>query len=150
MDEIRFPGLIKQLYEMVAELEDMFPGRHFTPDGHMVGSIGEALAAHYYGLTLLTASTKGRDAMKDGRSVEVKATQRLSVALRHEPELLLALKLHPDGNFTEIYNGEGWRVWNAVKNKPMPSTGQYKISLARLAELNEQVSERERLQRIKI
>ena len=43
---------IKELYEISAELERLFPGRHYTPDGHMIGSIGEALAASYYGLEL--------------------------------------------------------------------------------------------------
>jgi hypothetical protein len=38
------PNLISQLYELVDQLELMFPGRLFTPDGHMVGSLGEALA----------------------------------------------------------------------------------------------------------
>ena len=33
----------------VAELEAEFPGRHFTLDGHLVGSIGEVMAAYYYG-----------------------------------------------------------------------------------------------------
>ena len=30
-----------KLYELVHELEQIHPGRHFTPDGHMVGSLGE-------------------------------------------------------------------------------------------------------------
>jgi hypothetical protein len=44
----------------------MFKGRHFTPDGHMVGSIGEDFAAHHYGLQLLTASTKGHNPVNVG------------------------------------------------------------------------------------
>lgn len=32
---------IKILYSISQELEDLFPGRHYTPDGHMIGSIGE-------------------------------------------------------------------------------------------------------------
>ena len=43
---------VKALYEISHELEDLFPGRHYTPDGHMIGSIGEALAASYYDLEL--------------------------------------------------------------------------------------------------
>jgi integrase len=35
-------------YCLIDELEAMFKGRHFTPDGHTVGSIGEAIAAHHY------------------------------------------------------------------------------------------------------
>lgn len=44
-------------------IQAMFPGRHFTPDGHMVGSIGQCLVADAYGLELLTASNKGYDAL---------------------------------------------------------------------------------------
>jgi hypothetical protein len=39
------PALVSRLYEIVDELEEIFPGRHFTPDGHLVGSLGESLAA---------------------------------------------------------------------------------------------------------
>lgn len=34
------PDIIRQIYAIVSDLENMF-GRHFTPDGQMVGSIGE-------------------------------------------------------------------------------------------------------------
>lgn len=85
----------------------MFPGRHFTPDGHTVGSIGEALAAYHYGLELLPASSKGRDAALGSIAVEIKATQGNVVALRHEPERLLVLKLGKQGGWAEIYNGPG-------------------------------------------
>jgi len=55
MDQNRnkIPQLIKRLYEIVAELESLYPGRKFTPDGHLVGSIGEVIAAHNYDLILL-------------------------------------------------------------------------------------------------
>ncbi len=45
--------LLGTLYRIVDRLEALFPGRKFTPDGHLVGSIGEALAAHMFGLDLL-------------------------------------------------------------------------------------------------
>lgn len=32
---------VQQLIGIVKELEKDFPGRHFTLDGHLVGSIGE-------------------------------------------------------------------------------------------------------------
>jgi len=87
MNHDKFQDLIKQLYSTVSELESMFPGRHFTPDGHMVGSIGECLVADAYGLDLKRASNKGFDAIvPDGKKVEIKATQSKSVAFRSEPE----------------------------------------------------------------
>lgn len=32
---------IQMLYSISQELEELFPGRHYTPDGHMIGSIGK-------------------------------------------------------------------------------------------------------------
>ncbi len=55
--------LIKRLYAVVAALEQEFEDRKFTPDGHLVGSIGEVVAAYAFGLKLLPASTEGHDAV---------------------------------------------------------------------------------------
>lgn len=91
---------IKELYEISAELEKLFPGRHYTPDGHMIGSIGEALAASYYGLELFPASAETHDARAaDGRLVQIKATQISRISLSSEPQWLLVLRIHRDGTF---------------------------------------------------
>ena len=92
MNKERLPQLVAELYRVVNELEGMFPGRHFTLDGHLVGSLGECLAAHHYGLQLLPASSPGVDAVCDGRHVEVKATQGARVALRSCPEPALFMR----------------------------------------------------------
>lgn len=147
MDSERFPQLIANLYGVVAELEAMFK-RPFTPDGHMVGSIGEALAAHFYGLTLTPCSTPGCDALLDGKRIEIKATQGKKVLFRCAPEHLLVLKLHKDGTFDEVYNGDGARVWALIGHKPMPSTGQLGMGLATLRKLNALVPEEERIPRV--
>jgi hypothetical protein len=42
MDTKRLPEIIREMYRLIDELEAMFEGRQFTPDGHTVGSIGEA------------------------------------------------------------------------------------------------------------
>lgn len=39
------PALISQLFCIVGALNDLYPDRPFTPDGHLVGSIGEVVAA---------------------------------------------------------------------------------------------------------
>ena len=51
---------IKALYDISHDLEELFPGRHYTPDGHMIGSIGEALAASYYNLELFRLRKNAR------------------------------------------------------------------------------------------
>jgi hypothetical protein len=137
------------MYQLVAELEAMFPGRPFTPDGHMVGSLAECFAEYYYGLDLFACSNKGHDAQLNDCQVEIKATQGNSVALRSGPEKLLVLKLFRDGSFEEIYNGPGATVWALVEANPRPSNGQYQVRLSRLRELNKNVRDVERLARVK-
>ena len=42
-----------QVYSTVRDIEDMFSDRHFTPDGHVVGGIGECLVADEYDFELM-------------------------------------------------------------------------------------------------
>ena len=140
------PLLVKELYAVVHKLEGYFQGRKFTLDGHLVGSIGEVLAAYYYNLELFRASTEAHDACcPEGRKVQVKATQRNSVGLRCEPQHLLVLKLGEDGNFSEIFNGPGHVAWN--NSGPKQKNGQRSISVSRLRLLMEQIPENQRLRR---
>ena len=49
---INLPAPVADIYRAVADLEKLYPGRKFTPDGHLVGSIGEVIAAENFGLML--------------------------------------------------------------------------------------------------
>lgn len=134
----------KALYEISHDLEELFPGRHYTPDGHMIGSIGEALAASYYNLELFPASEKMHDAKApDGRLVQIKATQINRVALSCKPEWLLVLKIHKDGTFSEEYNGPGKLAWEHCRK--LQKNGQRPISLAKLRELQTAIPQSDRL-----
>ncbi len=42
---LEIPSIVQEPYSIVDRLEELFPGRRFTTDGHLVGSIGEVLAA---------------------------------------------------------------------------------------------------------
>lgn len=147
MNKQRFPQLICAIYNAVDELERMFPGRHFTPDGHMVGSLGEALAQYYYQVQLSAASAFCHDGRCDGRNVQIKATQGKRVALSSEPEHLLVLSLNRDGTFNEEYNGPGTPVWRSVAHKPRPKNGQYQVSLSALRQRMRHVPVEQRLKR---
>lgn len=110
-DDIRaIPALISQLFRTVQALNRIYPTRPFTPDGHLVGSIGEVVAADTYDLILEKCSNEGFDAKtKLGQTVEIKLTGGDSVAVSSDaqpPDLLIVLKLEPARGFTEIYNGE--------------------------------------------
>ena len=138
---------MKRLYDIVGELEGMFPGRHFTPDGHMVGSIGEALVADAFALTLEKTSNKGFDAVAaGGQRVEIKATQGKCVAFRSCPESTIIIKIMKNGSFETIYNGPGKLIWDTMSMKPLPPNGQYQIRLNRLKELDKEVKDDQRIQ----
>jgi hypothetical protein len=126
---------LRQIYVHVRRLEDLFPGRSFTPDGHMVGSIGEAWAKWMYGLTLLAASAECHDATcSNGRLVQIKATQGDSrVAMRGQPIHLIVLQIGSDGLPVEIYNGPGATPWEQAGK--IQKNGQRSIGLATLRSL---------------
>jgi len=146
MNRKHFSKQVEVIYKAVNELEIMFPGRPFTPDGHMVGSIGECLVADAYDLELMPPSNKGFDAKtKDGKKVEIKATQANSVAFRGNPEYAIVIKIHKDGTFSEIYNGVGSLIWDTFKGKKLPSNGQYQISLTKLKELSKKTPSAEQI-----
>lgn len=148
IDHDKFQALVKQLYALVNELEAMFPGRHFTPDGHMVGSLGECLVADAYNLELKTASNKGYDAVTEtGLEVEIKATQSNSVAFRSQPQHTIVIKILRDGTFEEIYNGPGALVWEQFKDRRLLSNGQFQVSLNKLRQLNQTVTQADRVPR---
>jgi hypothetical protein len=138
------PALVSRLYMIVDELESLFPGRKFTPDGHLVGSIGEVMAANLYNLKLLPASAQNHDAVSSsGVYVQIKASQGSMVALREEPQHLLVLHLNRQGGVTEVYNGPGSLAWNACGS--IQRNGQRPISFARLKSLMGNIQEAEKL-----
>lgn len=139
---------IKELYKITNELEAAYPGRKFTIDGHLVGSIGEVIVAEKYGLELLPNSTETHDAVSpDGKYVQIKATQIKRIAISSEPEYAIVIKMFPDGSWEEVYNGPGNLVWdNAGK---IQKNGQRPISLSKLKSLMTSVDENERILRIK-
>lgn len=149
IDHNKFQTLVKQLYATVNELEEMFPGRYFTPDGHMVGSLGECLVEDAYALDLKTASNKGFDAVtKCGLEIEIKATQSNSVGFRCQPQHTIVIKIMPDGSFEEIYNGPGKLIWEQFREKRLPSNGQFQISINSLRRLNQSLAQAERVSKI--
>jgi hypothetical protein len=147
------PGLVARLYDIVDQLQEIFPGRHFTPDGHLVGSLGESLAAFAFGLQLNTPSTAACDALTDdGIKVEIKATQRNAVSLSaaanpSSDEILLVLRLNRPGPPEVVYNGPADRVWAAAR-RPQKN-GQRVISLTTLRKLNADVDKSQRLPEVR-
>ena len=87
MSKTMITQTIKQLFDLTANLEARYPGRHFTPDGHILGSIGEVYAAEHYGLTLYPASHEVHDAYDEkGRQIQIKITQTERISLSSLPD----------------------------------------------------------------
>lgn len=148
MSTDKIPELVRALYGIVGELEQLFPGRKFTPDGHLVGSIGEVVAAHLFGLTLLPASAETHDARAaDGRLVQIKATQGRSIGIRSEPQHLLVLKLYRDGGTEVVFNGPGAVAW--AQAGAMQKNGQRSISVAKLSRLMVDVAVTDQLPKVR-
>ncbi|MBQ6289292.1 MAG: hypothetical protein IJK71_08605 [Clostridia bacterium] len=136
---------IKKLYSLVAELEQQYPGRHFTPDGHMLGSIGEVYAKERYGLKLYDASYPVHDGETlDGRKVQIKLTQINSISMYEEPEFLIVLKIDKKGAISEIYNGPGKEPWDLAGS--VQKNGQRTISIKKLMSI--EVPENQRIRKV--
>lgn len=131
-------ALLEELYTSSARLEAIFPHRKFTLDGHLVGSIGEVVAAYMFDLELNAASTAGHDAIApDCRRVEIKLTQGTAVAFRECPDHAIVLHRSRIGPVSVIYNGPGALLWGLVGG--LQKNGTYTLRLSRLASLGKAV-----------
>lgn len=132
---IPLPPAVARIYEAVAELEARYPGRKFTPDGHLVGSIGEVVAAEALGLTLHPASHPGHDAFDADGDVQIKMTGRTgkSVALYATCVRLVVLKVVSPHEAELVYDGPGEPAWSAAG--AMGKNGQRVVRLTRLRQI---------------
>jgi hypothetical protein len=134
---IKLPEPVGDIYRAVLRLEQLYPGRKFTPDGHLVGSIGEVIAAAALGLTLYPASYAGHDAHDgDGGDVQIKMTGGNSVAMYAECIRLVVLKVVSPEEAEIIYDGPGAPAWSAAGK--IGKNGQRVVSLSRLRVLAKQ------------
>ncbi len=130
---------IQQMIDIVSELESDFPGRHFTLDGHLIGSIGEVIAAYYYGIELYKASEKIHDGEVDGKKVQIKITQQDDVLISSEPDYILVLYLGKNGNVYEVYNGTGKTPWKEARSD---RRGYRHMRLNKLIDLNSKTTDK--------
>ncbi len=135
---IKLPPQVARIYEAVAELEAEYPGRPFTPDGHMVGSIGEVVAAEALGLTLLKVGHPGHDAHDGTQHVQIKMTGGRSVALYANCERLVVLRVVSPHEAEIAYDGPGQPAWDAAGKAG--KTSQRVISLSALRRIASKAS----------
>jgi hypothetical protein len=127
---VALPGPVADIYRAVAALEARYPDRKFTPDGHMVGSIGEVIAAEALGLRLYPMSRPGHDAFDAGGDVQIKLTAGTSVAMYATCDRLVVLRVVSPKEAEIVYDGPGKPAWDSAGK--MKKNGQRVISLPRL------------------
>lgn len=124
---------VKRLVHISSDLNKRFD-RSFTLDGHLMGSIGEVIAAYEYDIELLPASYKTHDAItSDKKFIQIKITQGKKINISSEPDYLLVLKLTDNEEIKEIYNGRGMSAWNGAGKE---NKNGRPISIAKLEHLN--------------
>ena len=131
--KVKLPGPVAAIYKAVAELEAAYPGRKFTPDGHLVGSIGEVVAAEALGLKLYPSSHPGHDGFDDAGDVQIKMTAGKSIAMYATCKRLVVLQVVSPEEAAIVYDGPGDPVW-AIARKSAKN-GQSVVSLAKLRAL---------------
>lgn len=127
---IKLPPSVAAIYRAVDELTASYPGRKFTPDGHLVGSIGEVVAAEALGLTLYPPSHRGHDAFDANGDVQIKMTGGDSVSLYDTCTRLVVLKVMSPSEAEIVYDGPGAPVWEAAGK--LQKNGQRSVRLSRL------------------
>jgi hypothetical protein len=139
----QIPALVGDLLRTTRKLNSLFEGRPFTPDGHLVGSIGEVVAEYIYEIKLAPCSTPHIDAYTDdGSSVQIKLTGEKgtsfgirwsSLQTEGTADFLICLKLTAKG-FVEIYNGK-FPV-DLLLGRKDSSNGQLGVTVNKLTAIN--------------
>ncbi len=139
---ITIPDAVRQMLSIVEKLCAAYPKKKFTLDGRLVGDIGEVLVENAYELQLFEDVKRHHDAdCSDGRLVQIKATMKKSLTFPadHVPNYYLAVQIHSDGTFTEVFNGPGAIAWEAVKHRAAPKTNLHSVPIATLMRLQARV-----------
>ena len=131
---VKLPKPVASIYRAVEELSAAYPGRKFTPDGHLVGSIGEVVAAEALGLTLHPGSHPGHDAYNANGNVQIKMRAGKSIAMYATCERLVVLRVISPEEAEIVYDGPGEPAWASAGK--MGKNGQKVISLSRLRTLD--------------
>ena len=143
---------IRKMFEAQRELQTAFPKRLFTPDGRMIGDIGEAIAEMAYRVTVDAKSRKDWDGKREETcdgcpEVQVRATQGDETYIKKPPEdgRLLVFKIFRDGTWECCYNGGARSVWNSQATRKANERGEKFIKLQALKVLNQTVADAERI-----
>lgn len=123
MDTYEFKKKIASIYEIANELGREFNISKCTPDGLLLGAIGQIAAKIAFGLQF-GSGEKGHNCTWSDKgkilNIQVRSTGRGSVAIRKEPEYLIAIEITETGRLYLLYNGPGIFVWEKIQPQKQP------------------------------
>lgn len=120
MEATEFKKKIAEIYEIANELGREFNITNCTPDGHLLGAIGQIAAKIAFGLSFGSGMEEHNCTWSDEKrtlDIQVRCTGRGSIAIRKEPEYLIALGISETGKIRLLYNGPGEYVWERIKHQ---------------------------------
>lgn len=126
-------NLIRTVFDACAKLT-LLTGRPVSPDGHLVGTLGEIVASEALDLELMPPSNDGYDATdSQGRKVEIKTTTRRSIGIANKgtaAERLVVVTLNERGTGQVVYDGP---IQTALDMAGPPrANGQRTLALSKL------------------
>lgn len=109
--------IMATLFSAQNALRELAPEFRWAGLGNLLGDYGEYVAIKHYGLSKAPAGSNGFDALTpDGKTVQIKANHSAStIGFRGDADLLLVLKVEPDGAWTETYYGPFAAVKDAAR-----------------------------------
>lgn len=145
---------IKELLLIVDKLREEYPYKRFNLDGRLVGDLGETIVAENYNIKLYTKQKERYDGeTPDGKKVQIKATFHNTLGLPCSeskiPDFYIGIKIKNNGSFEEIYNGPGNKIWEKLKDRKPTKNSLHAISINTLREINNCISSKDRIKRIK-
>lgn len=147
MKKAKFISAVKSVFDACRHLSKASDNmRLFTPDGRMVGDIGEVIAGIFYQIELDKVGRRDWDGTYNSRNVQIKTTGGKSTYLKKPPKegfangLLMVFHINREsGEYELVYNGNIQCVWDELKNKRLDKTGAKTIQLDRLRKLQKSV-----------
>jgi len=115
-----FKKKIAAIYKIANELGQEYNITNCTPDGHLLGAIGQIAAKIAFGLSFGSDVEEHNCTWSDRKrclDIQVRCTGRGSIAIRKEPEYLIALEISETGKIYLLYNGPGRYVWERIKHQ---------------------------------
>ena len=139
---------VGELLRIVKELHINYPQKEFTLDGRLVGDLGEVIVEQNYEVKLYPSLQKHHDGeTPDGKKIQIKTTMKdaLTFPCDHTPDYYLGIKILPNGDYEEIFNGPGKVIHSAISHRKPPKTNLHTIGLPTLKRLNEVVQKNQRI-----